>query len=114
MLLHAQPLWSLPTLVVSVYCAAEMGGLVHLSLAELLPQDPAGSRTTSAILAAMQSRGGNTTAFIYPVRVPLYCVLDRCTAGYPRNMEDTVDYLARAGRLDGVILLNWPIDTLHR
>ena len=84
------------------------------TLAELLPQDPAGSRTTSAILAAMQSRGGNTTAFIYPVRVPLYCVLDRCTAGYPRNMEDTVDYLARAGRLDGVILLNWPIDTLHR
>ena len=73
MLLHAQPLW-LPTLVVSVCCAAEMGGLVHLSLAELLPQDPAGSRTTSTILAAMQSRGGNTTAFIYPVRVPLYCV----------------------------------------
>ena len=104
----------------STAVAAEVAGLVHLSLTELLPQDPAGSRTTSteltsAILGAMQSRGGTTTAFIISGACStLLCGVYRCTAGYPRNMEDTVDYLARVGRLDGVILLNWPIDTLHR
>jgi len=35
-------------------------------------------------------------------------------SGYPRNMRDTSEYLELVGRVDGVILLNWHLNTLER
>ena len=39
---------------------------------------------------------------------------ENLSPGYPRNMHDTSEYLELDGKVDGVILLNWHLNTLER
>lgn len=88
----------------------EKTGFVHISMSDIMNTMLKGTelrdshviptrQITATLMASIKSKPGAEGFLV---------------SGYPRNMRDTSEYLELLGKIDGVILLNWHLQTLER